>query len=74
MKTSNLSGVLRGRLHDRKTLMLVGMACLVLAGFFRWFLRSQTGGGQDAIDAGTGVLFGLAIGCLLLSLRRARRV
>jgi hypothetical protein len=56
-----------------RNLMLIGMAFLAVANLSRWFLHPTAGFGQDSIDGTYGVLFGVSIGCLLLSLWLRRR-
>jgi len=55
-------------------LMVVGMACLAVASVTNWYLRRHTGIGEDTVDFASGLLYGIAIGTLLLSIvRRAGR-
>ena len=62
----------RNRMKERN-LMLTGMAFLAIANLSRWLLRLTAGFGQDLLDGTYGVLFGVSIGCLLLSLWLRRR-
>lgn len=64
---------LRNRLNDGNTLRSIGLVSLILASLSRWFLHPTAGFGQGLIDGTTGLLYGVSIGCLLLSLRRTNR-
>ena len=65
---------LRDRMRNPNTMMRLGMASLLVANVARYFLHPIVGFGQGLIDGTVGLLFGVAIGCLLLSLRlRDRR-
>jgi hypothetical protein len=64
--------IFRDRTEERN-LMLIGMAFLAVANLSRWFLHPTAGFGQDSIDGTYGVLIGVSIGCLLLSLWLRRR-
>lgn len=64
---------LRNRLKNPGTMMRIGLVCLILAGLSRWFLHPTPVLGQGFLDGTTGLLYGLSIGCLLLSLRRTHR-
>jgi hypothetical protein len=60
-------------LKNRKTLMQVGLICLILGNATHFLLRPAGSSGQDLVDGIFGLLIGLSIGCLLLSLRRSER-
>jgi hypothetical protein len=62
--------VLKNRLKDRNTMMRIGLVCLVLANLAHWFLRPSARFGQGLVDGTFGLLMGLSIGCLLMSLRQ----
>ena len=64
---------LRNPLKDATTAMRAGMSALILASFTRWFLRPSARLGPDVVDAAMGLLYGVAIGCLLLSVALNRR-
>jgi hypothetical protein len=64
--------IFQNRMKERN-LMLTGMAFLAIANLLHWLLRPTAGFGQDSIDGTYGVLFGVSIGCLLLSLWLRRR-
>ena len=65
---------LKDRLGDRNTMMRIGFACLIAGNLVHWFLRPSGRFGQDVVDGVFGLLIGLTIGCLLVSLRlRDRR-
>jgi uncharacterized membrane protein len=51
----------------------VGLVFFLLASLSHWFLQSSARLGGDVVDAVTGLLYGVAIACLLLSLRRRDR-
>jgi hypothetical protein len=55
---------------DRSTIMRMGMACLLLGNLLHYFIRPAGQLGQDVVDGGFGLLLGLAIALLVLSLRR----
>jgi hypothetical protein len=61
---------LKNRLKDRKTLTQVGLVFLILGNAAHFFLRPTERFGQGLVDGVFGLLIGLSIGCLLLSLRR----
>jgi hypothetical protein len=63
---------LGNRLIDAKTMRLIGLASLVLANLARWFLHPVSGFGPDLVDGTIGLLYGVSISCLLLSLRKTR--
>jgi hypothetical protein len=63
----------RNRLKDRKTVRSIGLVCLILAGLSRLFLHRTVGFGPNVIDGTIGLLYGVSIGCLLLSLRTNRQ-
>ena len=65
---------LRNRLNNPTTTMRVGMSFLILASLARWFLRPSAGLPESVVDGTTGLLYGVAIACLLLSVAlRGRR-
>jgi hypothetical protein len=51
------------------TVMRIGLLFLILASLSRWFFQSHPGFPETLADGGTGLLYGLAIGSLLLSIR-----
>ena len=57
---------------DRKTWRAVGLSALVLATAAHWLVPRMGLAGNDLADAGTGFLYGVAIGAMLLSLYRKR--
>src|SRR5260221_13803288 len=63
----------RDRFGNPNTMMRIGMAFLLIANVARYFLRPTSAISQGWIDGSVGLLFGLAIGSLLLSLRRRSR-
>jgi hypothetical protein len=63
---------LRQRLKDPRVTLRLGCISLILANAAKWFLHPNARW-QDPVDLGVGLLFGMAIGLLLLSLRSRRR-
>ena len=64
--------MIRELMQDRQTAMSIGMLALILGSVCHFFLHPSAGLPQDLADGITGVMFGISIGCNLLSLRRAR--
>ena len=64
--------ILRNRLNDRNVMRTIGLVCLILASVWRWFVHPTGGFGSGLVDGTMGLLYGLSIGCLLLSLRRGQ--
>jgi len=54
-------------------LIRIGLVFLILASLAHWLLHPKTTSGKDVADAATGLLYGLAIGCMLLGIWKARR-
>lgn len=54
-------------------LMRIGLVFLILASLSNWLLHRVKGLSPDLADGTTGLLFGLAIGCMLLGIWRNRR-
>jgi hypothetical protein len=65
--------ILRNRLHDRKTVIRLGMLCLLLFFLANWFLHPATAFWQGWVDEARGVLLGLGIGFNLWAVRLASR-
>lgn len=65
--------MLNSRVKDPDTMMRIGLVCLVLANLSHFFLRPGGRLGQDLVDGVFGLLIGLTIGCLLVSIRRRGR-
>ena len=63
----------RDRLKDRRVQRTVGLVALVLASLMRYLPRIAAVS-PDLVDAGMGFFYGVAICCLLLSLRSDRRI
>lgn len=63
----------QNRLQTPNTMRTVGLVSFLLASLSHWFLQPSARLGGNLVDATTGVLYGVAIGCLLLSLRRRNR-
>ncbi len=64
---------LGNRLKNRRALMSIGMACLLLGNVAHYFLRPATHFGKSLADGTFGLLLGVSIGSLLLSLRLGNR-
>ena len=60
---------LRQHLKDQRTMMRVGMCFLILASLSRWFLHPSAGISEDWVDGITGLLYGISIASLLVSVR-----
>ncbi len=60
------------KFNSRRGLFLVGMAALLLANLVHYFGRAGSSSWFDTSDAIMGLFYGIAIGLLLLSLRRKR--
>ena len=53
-------------------ILKIGLVFLILASLAHWLLHPKTTSGKDVADAATGLLYGLAIGCMLLGIWRNR--
>ena len=60
----------QNRMHS---LTLIGLGFLILASLARWLLHRATHLPENTVDLATGVLYGLAIGCMLLGITKSRR-
>jgi hypothetical protein len=60
---------LRNRFKEPKFMFRVGAAGLLLANLSRWFLHPAADFSQGLVDGATGMLFGLAIGLMLVAVR-----
>ena len=60
----------RIQLRSRNTIRVIGLVFLILASVGRWILQPAGAFGPGFVDGTTGLLYGISIGCLLLSLRR----
>jgi len=66
--------ILRNRMHDRKTVIRLGMLCLLLFSLVSWFGRYPTTDfWQGFIDGARGVLLGLSAGFNLWAVRLGGR-
>jgi hypothetical protein len=63
----------RTRLKDHSVVFRSGLVFLILANLSRWFFHPGATFSEGFVDAVTGLLFGLAIGLLLLSVSMKRR-
>jgi hypothetical protein len=57
-------------LKNRKTMMQIGLICLILGNATHFLLRPAERSGQDLVDGIFGLLIGVSIACLLLGLQR----
>ena len=65
---------LRKHLQNRTTMIRVGMSCLIAGALSLRYLAACPGVTQDLADGVAGLFYGLAFGCLLMSVRaRCRR-
>jgi len=60
----------KNRLKTRDPLMTIGMASFLLGNLIHYFLHPAGPSAQDLVDGSFGLLYGIAIGSILLSLRR----
>lgn len=67
---------LHKHLHDPATMMRLGMLFLILGSLSHWLLHPSAAVASSFVDFVTGLLYGISIGCLLLSVsgRRRRRL
>jgi hypothetical protein len=65
--------IFRNPLKQPNALRTIGLICLIFASAARWFLHPTASVGPDFVDAAIGLLYGLSIGFLLVSLRRNER-
>ena len=54
-------------------ILKIGLLFLILASLAHWLLHPKSTSGKDVADAATGLLYGLAIGCMLLGIWKNRR-
>jgi hypothetical protein len=64
---------LRTRLKDHTVVLRVGLIFLLLANLSRYFFHPSATFSEGFVDLTTGLLFGLAIGSLLLSVTMKSR-
>lgn len=57
----------RTRLKNAHTVQRVGLVLLILAGLSRWFFQFNATFSEQFVDGANGLLSGLAIGFLLMS-------
>jgi hypothetical protein len=72
MHTKESPMILRTSLKNPATLMRVGMALLALGLVSLRFLHPATPGVANVVDGLAGLVYGVAIACLLLSIRLRR--
>ena len=60
----------QNRMHS---LTLIGLGFLILASLARLLLHRVTHLPENTVDLTTGILYGLAIGCMLLGIMKSRR-
>ena len=63
----------RNPMKDPVAAMRLGMSSLILASLSHWFLQRDGRLESGLVDGGCGFLYGVAIACLLQSLRLNRR-
>ena len=61
------------RIKDRNTMRTIGLWCLLLGNGLHLLIHPAAPVAQNLVDGVFGVLFGVSIGCILLSLRRTDR-
>ena len=54
-------------------LVLTGLGFFILGSLSKMFLQRITHLSQDSVDLMTGLLYGLAIGCMLMGIWKSRR-
>lgn len=64
---------LRDRLKDPRVQKTIGLVAFLLGSLTR-FLPRIAAVSPDVVDAAMGFFYGVAIGCMLLSLRPGRRI
>jgi hypothetical protein len=63
----------RTRLKDHTVVLRIGLVFLILANLSRWFFHASATFSEGFVDFANGLLFGLAIGFLLLSVAMKSR-
>ncbi len=58
---------------NTNVLIRIGLVFLILASLWKLFLHPSGNLSADLIDRGTGLLYGVSFGCLLLGLKRNGR-
>ncbi len=61
------------QLKNPASLQRIGLAALAIGGLARLFLHPADRMQQDIVDGLTGLMLGIAIPCLLMSLFKGRR-
>lgn len=64
--------LLRAHPNQPKIMWRIGAASLLVASLAHWFLHPAGRAAQDLADGVQGVLYGVAIGAMLMSLRSSR--
>jgi len=64
---------LRNRLREPQVILRIGAACLLAANLSLWFLHPAADFSRGLVDGVTGMLFGLAIGLMLVAVRLKSR-
>lgn len=64
--------LLRAHPNQPKIMWRIGAASLLVASLAHWFLHPAGRAAQDLTDGIVGVLYGVAIGAMLMSLRSPR--
>jgi len=64
---------LKKPVRSPRILMQIGYVFLILASLTRWMLHPGPGLPQNLVDGITGLMYGVAIGALLMGLWKKRR-
>ena len=64
---------IRKRLKNPESRIRAGLFVLAFAGIFQWFVHSHFADASDWTDGFAGLFYGIAIGLMLLGIRRQGR-
>jgi hypothetical protein len=66
--------LMRNRVKNPDAIIRIGLVFLILASLWRWFVHANATLSEGIVDGGTGLLYGVTIGALLLGIwLKARR-